>query len=80
MLSEGQKKIQALLLHLNNAALWILDEPFNALDEQYCTTLSSSITAHCTNGGSVILTSHLPICSKQQVYPIDTITLRCESV
>jgi heme exporter protein A len=59
-LSQGQKK----RVHLARLALpaapplWILDEPFNALDVDGCDWLSAQLSAHLNKGGSVILTSH----------------------
>lgn len=59
-LSQGQKRRVALARLCLSAErpLWILDEPFDALDDQGITTLNSLIQAHRQAGGSVILTSH----------------------
>jgi heme exporter protein A len=40
------------------AKLWILDEPFNALDIHAVQDLQGLITEHVEQGGLVILTSH----------------------
>jgi heme exporter protein A len=62
-LSQGQKK----RVHLARTALpsapllWILDEPFNALDVTGCAWLSDQISAHLKQGGCAILTSHQPV-------------------
>lgn len=58
-LSQGQKRRVALAtLLLNKAPLWILDEPFVALDAAAVTQLQAIIATHVENGGMVILTTH----------------------
>jgi heme exporter protein A len=58
-LSQGQKRRVALArLLLNRAAIWILDEPFVALDVAAVEELQGVIREHVTNGGMVILTTH----------------------
>jgi len=58
-LSAGQKQRLALArLQLSNRALWILDEPFTALDNAAINTLKDLFKNHSNNGGSVIFTSH----------------------
>jgi heme exporter protein A len=61
-LSFGQRRriILAQLL-LTHAPLWLLDEPFNALDVRAVAQLSDIIRHHLANGGLVILTTHQPI-------------------
>ena len=58
-LSAGQKRrvLMARLL-TRQARLWILDEPFNALDIHAVAELETLITDHLILGGIVILTSH----------------------
>ncbi|MGB1310370.1 MAG: cytochrome c biogenesis heme-transporting ATPase CcmA [Leucothrix sp.] len=63
-LSQGQQRRVALSrLLLSNAPLWILDEPFVALDVAAVELLQSIIVSHVEQGGMVILTTHqaLPI-------------------
>lgn len=58
-LSQGQKRRVALTrLLLTSARLWVLDEPFVALDARGLGALSDIIAAHLERGGLVILTSH----------------------
>ncbi len=58
-LSAGQKRRVLLArLAVRKAALWILDEPFTALDVKAVDMLSSLIEEHITGGGMAILTSH----------------------
>ena len=61
-LSAGQKR-RVLMARLvtHQARLWILDEPFNALDAHAVAELEALITDHLMLGGIVILTSHQPI-------------------
>jgi heme exporter protein A len=58
-LSAGQKRRVLLArLAVRQAALWILDEPFTALDVKAVEMLSGLIEEHIAGGGMVILTSH----------------------
>lgn len=61
-LSAGQKR-RVLLARLaaRKAALWILDEPFTALDVKAVEMLSALIVEHVRDGGIAILTSHQTI-------------------
>jgi heme exporter protein A len=43
------------------AALWLLDEPFTALDHDNQNRLERAIAAHRAAGGRVVLATHLPI-------------------
>ena len=62
MLSQGQKRRVALArLLLSKAPLWILDEPFVALDTSAVQFLQSIITNKLQNGGLVLLTTHQEI-------------------
>ena len=60
VLSQGQRKRAALArLALSHAAgLWVLDEPFNALDDAACTWLQGLIGTQLARGGVVVLTNH----------------------
>jgi len=59
MLSQGQKKRVALArLIVSGAPLWILDEPFTALDLDAVELLQGLIAAHVANGGMAVLTTH----------------------
>lgn len=59
VLSQGQKRRTALArLWVSTAKLWILDEPFVALDTTAQNALSAVINAHLANQGMVLLTSH----------------------
>jgi heme exporter protein A len=58
-LSQGQKRRVALSrLALSQARLWVLDEPFVAMDETGINMLADLIAAHLHKGGLAVLTSH----------------------
>jgi heme exporter protein A len=58
-LSAGQQRRVALArLYLDSPPLWILDEPFTALDKQGVAQLEEHLAAHCERGGVVVLTTH----------------------
>lgn len=62
-LSQGQRR-RVALARLPLAAsrpLWLLDEPYDALDAEGCATLDQLLSAHALAGGAVVLTSHLPL-------------------
>jgi heme exporter protein A len=58
-LSAGQKR-RVLLARLvtRQALLWVLDEPFTALDVKAVAMLSTLIGEHLAAGGLAVLTSH----------------------
>jgi heme exporter protein A len=59
VLSQGQKRRTALArLWVSTAKLWVLDEPFVALDTTAQNALSEVINGHLANQGMVLLTSH----------------------
>ncbi|PWB30102.1 heme ABC transporter ATP-binding protein CcmA [Pseudomonas sp. SDI] len=58
-LSAGQQRRVALArLYLDSPPLWILDEPFTALDKEGVAQLEAHLAAHCEQGGMVVLTTH----------------------
>ncbi|MBK7234234.1 MAG: cytochrome c biogenesis heme-transporting ATPase CcmA [Sterolibacteriaceae bacterium] len=59
-LSQGQRRRVALarLLLAQAIPLWILDEPFTALDAPAVALLARTIEAHLAGGGAVIYTTH----------------------
>ena len=65
-LSAGQQKRIALArLWLANAPLWVLDEPFNAIDKKGVRVLTALFERHAANGGIVLLTSHQDVPSER---------------
>ncbi|SFC17002.1 heme exporter protein A [Marinospirillum celere] len=58
-LSAGQKRRVALArLLFTRRSLWLLDEPFTALDKQGVAAMEHLLVEHAQAGGTVILTSH----------------------
>lgn len=61
-LSQGQKRRVALSrLALTPARLWVLDEPFVAMDDTGIRMLADLIAEHLGRGGLAVLTSHQPV-------------------
>ena len=60
LLSQGQRRRVALarLALASPASLWVLDEPFNALDSAATQWLLGLVGTQLASGGSVVLTSH----------------------
>jgi heme exporter protein A len=59
-LSQGQRRRVALarLFVSGSVPLWILDEPFTALDARGVETLSACVARHLAAGNAVVLTTH----------------------
>lgn len=58
-LSAGQKRRVAIArLYVPGPRLWVLDEPFTALDARAVAQLEDHLVAHCDQGGAVLLTTH----------------------
>ncbi|MEM0954948.1 MAG: cytochrome c biogenesis heme-transporting ATPase CcmA [Pseudomonadota bacterium] len=63
-LSAGQqRRVNLARLYLSFAqatprALWLLDEPFTAIDRDGVSTLASTLSEQVARGGTVVLTSH----------------------
>ena len=61
-LSAGQRRRVALArLTLGSARLWLLDEPFTALDSAGHDSVQALLETHLAGGGCAVLTSHQPI-------------------
>lgn len=64
-MSAGQQRRVALArLYLSNAEVWVLDEPFTAIDTQGVAILEAHLERHASRGGTVILTSHQTVACK----------------
>ena len=58
-LSAGQKRRVILAgLMLSQASIWLLDEPFTALDPQGVKIVEGWIQQHCQQGGVCLFTTH----------------------
>lgn len=59
VLSAGQKRRVVLArLATRHARLWVLDEPFTALDTKAVDLLAALLSEHLGKGGMAVLTSH----------------------
>jgi heme exporter protein A len=72
MSAGQQRRVSLARLPLANAPLWILDEPFTALDRRAVADLEARIADHASSGGAVILTTHHPL---QLSCPLEIINL-----
>ena len=76
-LSHGQqKKISLIKASLSNAKVWVIDEPYSALDKDAIKILDSCIHEHLSNQGAVIMTNHEPITDKE--YKVVNFKIDCE--
>jgi heme exporter protein A len=61
-LSAGQLRRVALArLAFSRAKVWVLDEPFTALDKSGVAELEARLATHAASGGMVLVTSHQDI-------------------
>lgn len=61
-LSSGQRRRVALSrLLIAQATLWLLDEPFTALDDAGAELVHALVEGHLGAGGGIIFTSHIPL-------------------
>jgi heme exporter protein A len=86
-LSAGQQRRVGLArLFLTDARstekqLWILDEPFTAIDRRGAAELERWIAAHAVAGGAVLLTSHQPLSLPQlRAIALRAATLEAEAI
>lgn len=58
-LSAGQQRRAALArLLITQAPVWVLDEPFTAIDKQGVGELEALLKAHAARGGIIVLSTH----------------------
>jgi len=76
-LSAGQhRRIALAKLWQSQAPIWILDEPFTAIDKHGVKTLEELMINHAQQGGCVILTTHQDLAMKQALYKKITLEYR----
>ena len=78
VLSQGQKRRTALArLSVTDAKLWVLDEPFVALDAQSLDNLRALLANHVQQGGMLLYTSHQSVeLSQSNGHAIDVHSVR----
>lgn len=68
-LSAGQNRRVALArLLAAEAGVWILDEPFTALDRKGIQLVEEIFESHVSTGGTIILTTHHPLKKDDRYY------------
>jgi len=78
-LSQGQKQRTTLAqLSLLKKKVWILDEPFNSLDQIGTELLSKLLETHLLENGLVVITSHLHLDAVQINASFKNISLKLE--
>ncbi|MEM1142479.1 MAG: cytochrome c biogenesis heme-transporting ATPase CcmA [Pseudomonadota bacterium] len=61
-LSAGQqRRVNLARLFLSARPLWLLDEPFTAIDSDGIGVLEQQLACHVRGGGAVVMTSHQPL-------------------
>ncbi|QTH62716.1 cytochrome c biogenesis heme-transporting ATPase CcmA [Psychrosphaera ytuae] len=74
-LSAGQhRRISLAQLWSSHAKVWILDEPFTAIDVKGVAAIEQQILSHAQQGGCVILTTHQPLSLPEN--KVKTLTLK----
>lgn len=72
-LSAGQhRRVNLARLYLSQCPLWLLDEPFTAIDKSGVAELELLLVEHVRRGGAVVLTSHQ---SLQVAYQVQILSL-----
>jgi len=72
-LSAGQhRRVNLARLYLSASPLWLLDEPFAAIDHCGVADLERLMVAHVSTGGAVVVTSHQ---SLQVSYTLNRLSL-----
>lgn len=79
-LSAGQqRRVSLARLLLTPAKLWILDEPFTALDRQGVAELEARVSRHAQRGGAVLLTTHHALQTQHPLTVLNLDALRPEA-
>jgi len=78
MSAGQQRRVSLARLQLSGASLWILDEPFTALDRNGVADLEQRIADFARSGGAVVLTTHhqLQLGCELTVLNLDTLAGR----
>lgn len=74
-MSAGQhRKVALARLWMTSAKLWILDEPFTAIDKRGVALLQQKFAEHIAEGGIIIITTHQDL--SYQFASLQTINLK----
>ena len=72
MLSAGQRRRLALArIAASGAQLWLLDEPFNALDDAAARMFAALLAEHRARGGLALLAAHGPMLEAEPSRELD---------
>ncbi len=75
-LSAGQhRRVNLARLYLSDCPLWLLDEPFTAIDKAGVKSLEELFVVHVKRGGAIMLTSHQALALD---YPVHSLVLVAE--
>lgn len=79
VLSQGQRRRVGLarLYLAEGVPLWILDEPFTALDVAAVRDLADWLDAHCARGGMVVMTTHQDVAFSTPLRTFDLAAAAC---
>ncbi len=71
-LSAGQqRRVNLARLFLSSAPVWLLDEPFAAIDKEGVVALETLLEEHVAAGGAVLMTSHQAVQVNCEVRVLD---------
>lgn len=79
VLSQGQRRRVGLarLFLAGKRPLWLLDEPFNALDVKAVDDLARTLDNHCARGGMVVLITHQEVPLLTDMHVLDLAGYAC---
>ncbi len=78
-LSAGQKRRVALArLRLEESSLWVLDEPFTAIDRHGVAVLEERLVQHAADGGMVLFTTHHVMPARPGLQQLDLAAYRLQ--
>ena len=70
-LSAGQhRRVNLARLFLSQTPLWLLDEPFTALDKEGIDEVQTLLASHIERGGAIIITSHQALAVNCEIHSL----------
>ncbi len=71
-LSAGQhRRVNLARLFLSRTPLWLLDEPFTAIDKSGIEEVQTLLASHVESGGAVVITSHQALQVNCEIHALD---------